>query len=150
MTVSREAFVGEARSWIGTPWVHQAHKKGLGCDCAGLIRGVIWALGLADRHRPEYILNYSMSPDGVMLKAECDKWLIPIARADMRPGDVVLFKPDKRPQHMGILADYPNGEGVLSLIHGSNGVRPQRVIETRLMFARNLKFVAAYQVPGVE
>lgn len=29
-----------ARTWIGTPYVHQAHKKSVGCDCIGLIVGV--------------------------------------------------------------------------------------------------------------
>jgi len=29
-----------ARSWIGTPYVHQASVKGVGCDCLGLLRGV--------------------------------------------------------------------------------------------------------------
>lgn len=148
MTVSREDFVAEARTWIGTPWRFQGQTKGLGADCAGFIRGVIFALGLAPRHNPKYILNYSMMPDGVMLKAECDKWLTPIRKADMRSGDVLLLRPEKLSQHMGILADYVHGG--LSLIHGCNSVRPPRVIETRLMFARNLKFVAAYAVPGVE
>jgi NlpC/P60 family putative phage cell wall peptidase len=30
----------EARSWIGTPYQHQASLKGVGCDCIGLVRGV--------------------------------------------------------------------------------------------------------------
>ena len=30
----------EARSWIGTPYRHQASLKGIGCDCLGLLRGV--------------------------------------------------------------------------------------------------------------
>lgn len=31
-----------ARTWIGTPYRHQAHKKGVGCDCIGLVVG-IWS-----------------------------------------------------------------------------------------------------------
>lgn len=38
--LSRAAIVAEARSWIGTPYRHQASLKGAGCDCLGLIRGV--------------------------------------------------------------------------------------------------------------
>ena len=30
----------EARSWIGTPYRHQASLKVVGCDCLGLLRGV--------------------------------------------------------------------------------------------------------------
>ncbi len=33
-------IVAEARSWIGTPYRHQASLKGVGCDCLGLLRGV--------------------------------------------------------------------------------------------------------------
>ena len=32
--------VTAARAWIGTPYVHQASVKGVGCDCLGLLRGV--------------------------------------------------------------------------------------------------------------
>lgn len=148
MPVSREAFVAEARTWIGTPWRPEGHTKGLGADCAGFIRGVIWTLGLAQRHHPDYILHYPMTPDGVMLKSECDKWLSPIVPEAMRPGDVLLLRAERQPQHMGIIGDYVHGG--LSLIHGCNSVRPPRVLETRLMFARGLHFVGAYAVPGVE
>ena len=38
--VSRAEIVAEARSWIGTPYRHQASLRGAGADCLGLIRGV--------------------------------------------------------------------------------------------------------------
>jgi len=37
------AVVAEARRWIGTPYVHQASSFQAGCDCLGLIRGVLAA-----------------------------------------------------------------------------------------------------------
>jgi hypothetical protein len=37
---TRDAVIAEARSWLGTPWHHQASLKGVGCDCIGFIRGV--------------------------------------------------------------------------------------------------------------
>lgn len=40
MTHTRSAIVTEARTWIGTPYQHQASLKGVGCDCLGLVRGV--------------------------------------------------------------------------------------------------------------
>jgi hypothetical protein len=46
--VTREAIVAAARSFIGTPYHHQASCKKAGCDCLGLIRGV-WR----DVYRPE-------------------------------------------------------------------------------------------------
>jgi NlpC/P60 family putative phage cell wall peptidase len=40
MFVLRKDIVAETRSWIGTPYRHQASLKGVGCDCLGLVRGV--------------------------------------------------------------------------------------------------------------
>ena len=40
MAIDRDAIVAAARGWIGTPYVHQASVKGLGCDCLGLLRGL--------------------------------------------------------------------------------------------------------------
>ena len=35
-----ERAVLEARTWLGTPYRHQASLKGAGADCLGLLRGV--------------------------------------------------------------------------------------------------------------
>ncbi len=34
------AVAEAARRWVGTPYVHQASVRGVGCDCLGLVRGV--------------------------------------------------------------------------------------------------------------
>ncbi len=33
-------ILAEASTWIGTPYRHQGSRKGVGCDCLGLVRGV--------------------------------------------------------------------------------------------------------------
>lgn len=38
------AVLSEVRAWVGTPYRHQASRKGVACDCLGLIRGVWRAL----------------------------------------------------------------------------------------------------------
>ena len=38
--MKRADIVEEARSWLGTPYHHQAALKGVGCDCIGLLRDV--------------------------------------------------------------------------------------------------------------
>ena len=41
MNAARRArIVATARSWLGTPYHHQASLRGVGCDCLGLVRGV--------------------------------------------------------------------------------------------------------------
>ena len=44
MPITPKIVIAEARSWIGTPYRHQASLKGVGCDCLGLVRGVWRAL----------------------------------------------------------------------------------------------------------
>jgi cell wall-associated NlpC family hydrolase len=45
---TRDDIVRQARTWIGTPFHHQARLKSKGCDCLGLIVGVVDELGLKD------------------------------------------------------------------------------------------------------
>lgn len=138
---TRAEVVAEARSWAGTPWVHQQRTKGAAVDCAGLVIGVARALGLV----PECfdIQGYVRVPDGSLLD-RCGEVMTRIDKATMQPGDVLVVATDSEPAHMGILGDYRHGG--LSLIHAANN---RGVIEHRLMFARNLRFKAAYALPGV-
>lgn len=146
MSTTREAIVAEARTWVGTPFRHQARVKALGVDCVGLIVGVCRALGLV---APGFdVRAYPRLPDGHTLIAECDKHLRAIARDEMRAGDAIVARFDSGPQHFGIVAAYRHGG--LAIIHAASS--RGRVIETRLQFGaapRSMKFVAAYALPGV-
>jgi NlpC/P60 family putative phage cell wall peptidase len=57
--VTREAIVAAARSFVGTPYHHQASCKKAGCDCLGLIRGV-WrdVYGLEPEPMPPYTRDW--------------------------------------------------------------------------------------------
>ena len=65
--VSRIKAVREARTWLDTPFHHQASVKGAGCDCIGLIKGVGVTLGLVDYDpasaKAKSFANYSMMPN---------------------------------------------------------------------------------------
>ncbi len=37
LTINRVEIVAVARSWLGTPWIHQGRLKDIGVDCGGLI-----------------------------------------------------------------------------------------------------------------
>ena len=60
MTPTRTSIVAEARSWIGTPYRHQASLKGVGCDCLGLVRGV-WRAVIGDEpeRAPAYARDWA-------------------------------------------------------------------------------------------
>ncbi|MEM9842167.1 MAG: peptidase P60, partial [Pseudomonadota bacterium] len=38
--MTRAEVIEAARAWLGTPYRHQASRRGVGADCLGLIRGV--------------------------------------------------------------------------------------------------------------
>lgn len=133
-----------ARTWVGTPYQHQARLRGVGVDCAGLVIGVARELGLI---APDWdVTGYSAQPDGSSLIGWCGSAMAEVKREDMQPGDVVVVAFDRAPGHMGFVADYLHGG--LSIIHALNG-SSQRVVETRLEFTRAMRFIRAYKLPGI-
>ncbi|MBI5113047.1 MAG: C40 family peptidase [Rhodovulum sp.] len=93
MVIERATIVAEARSWIGTPYRHQASVKGVGCDCLGLVRGVWRALhGDEPELLPAYTPDWAEATGRDTLLAAAHRHLITIAPDTARPGDVLLFR----------------------------------------------------------
>jgi cell wall-associated NlpC family hydrolase len=142
--IARADVVTCARTWIDTPYQHQARLRGVGVDCAGLVIAVARELGIVE---PDFdVQGYARQPDGVSLLAWCDQSMTPVSQGDMQPGDVVVVAFDLAPGHLGIVGDYLHGG--LSIIH-SLGITAGRVVETRLQFSRAMRFVRGYSMPGV-
>lgn len=145
--ITRADVVAQARRWLGTPWHHQARLQGVGVDCVGLVIGVARALGLVASDFD--VAAYPRTPAGASLMHLVDLHLVraPID-APLQPGQVVVVAFDTDPQHLGIIGTYRHA-GLLSIIHAAALARPGRVVETRLMFSRAMRFVGAYDLPGV-
>jgi len=93
MSTLRERIIAEARSWIGTPYRHQASLKGMGCDCLGLVRGVWRALyGAEPELVPAYSPDWAEASGEEKLAAAARRHLIEIAPGDVQPGDLLLFR----------------------------------------------------------
>lgn len=124
-------IVAQARTWLGTPFHHQARLKGKGCDCLGLIVGVVDELGLKDGNGMRLAaydeVTYSKEPDGAYLIQKLTGLLEEVPTHQARAGDLALFKVRENPQHLAILSDY---EGGLGMIHSFAPSR--RVVEHRL------------------
>lgn len=89
----RRRVVREARSWIGTPYLHQASVRSQGADCLGLVRGV-WrkCVGIEPETMPEYTSDWGeISAKENMLEA-AQKWFIPIDKKYAVAGDLILFR----------------------------------------------------------
>jgi len=111
-----------ARSWIGTPYIHQASLKGVGCDCLGLLRGVFRErFGDEPEDIPPYDPGWDIS--GVeSLRDGFARHFAEIPLAGIVPGDLVLFRmvPGAAARHCGLLAEK---DGVLTLIHARQNKR---------------------------
>lgn len=147
--VTRADVVAEARTWIGTPYIHQHRAKRHGVDCVGLVVGVARDLGLV---APDFdITGYGPTPDGKSMLAICDRHMQRIPMDTLKPGHVLVyqFRPELGPQHMGIVGDYLYGG--LSLIQAlGKADNKGEVVEWNIARPRKgWKPVQAYALPGV-
>ena len=144
MTPQQERIVAEARSWIGTPYVHQASCKGAGTDCLGLLRGV-WKVvhGPEPERVPAYTADWSEpGRDEVLLRA-AHRWLRPVLAGDEAPGTVLLFRmrSGSVAKHLGIIAATTPGP---SFIHAYTG---HGVIESPLSEPWARRVIARFDFP---
>jgi NlpC/P60 family putative phage cell wall peptidase len=85
--------VAEARTWIGTPYLHQASVKGVGCDCLGLVRGVWRAVyGCEPEPTPPYARDWAEVAASEPLAEAALRHMTPVNPRDCAPGDVLLFR----------------------------------------------------------
>jgi len=112
-----------ARSWIGTPYVHQASVKGVGCDCLGLLRGV-WreCHGEEPEAAPPYSPDWAESTGRETLYMALARHLNEIDPAALAPGDVALFRMARTgpAKHCGFIA---RKDGAPTLIHARQNRR---------------------------
>lgn len=83
-----------AETFLGTPYRHQGARRGIGCDCLGLIRGV-WRIlyGEEPELPPPYGQDWALdAPGEPLLEAACRHFGAPLPTAAMCPGDVLVFR----------------------------------------------------------
>jgi NlpC/P60 family putative phage cell wall peptidase len=106
--VERAAIIAEARTWIGTPYHHQASVKGAGCDCLGLVRGV-WrgVYGTEPEAPPPYSRDWAEAHRQETLADAAGRHMLPVELDNIAPGDVLLFALNERApaKHCAILTE---------------------------------------------
>jgi NlpC/P60 family putative phage cell wall peptidase len=140
--VRRADIVAAARGWVGTPYHHQASRRGVGCDCLGLVRGV-WreVVGAEPVPVPAY------SPDWAEARGE--ETLLSAARRFFAPagaiaaGTVVLFrwKASLPAKHCGIAT------GPDTFVHAYDAAG--RAVEGRLAPVWRRRIAGVFDFPGV-
>ncbi|MFN3888972.1 MAG: NlpC/P60 family protein [Beijerinckiaceae bacterium] len=141
--IERARIVQAARSWIGTPYLHQATLQGVGCDCLGLVRGV-WREIYGDE--PEetgaYTPDWAEATGQERLAEAGFRHLFPVAVQDFSAGDVLLFRwrPHSPAKHCAIATSRN------AMIHAHDGAR---VCETTISAFWKRRIAFAFRFPGV-
>ena len=148
---TREEIVAQARTWIGTKFVHQGRSKQTGSnaggvDCIGLAVGVVRELGIKDKdgqllHLHDYT-NYSSLPSAKLLMGSLHKVLTEIPIEEAVPGDVLVFRFKKEPQHIAILSELD--KGVMRVIHSYRG--PEKVTEQIINDQWKSRITSAFRI----
>lgn len=126
-SVLRAAVVREARSWLDTPYRHQARVKGRGVDCVGLIIASGVDAGVMTFSTEAFApwARYGRLPNPVKMREGLEHFLRPLAKdEEPLPGDVAWFAwREGLPMHLGILAeDEVLAEGRLTVIHATSQI----------------------------
>lgn len=140
----RSDIVAAALDWVGTPYQHQASRKGAGTDCLGLLRGV-WRelLGSEPCIVPPYSPDWRDTGPADRLLEEVRACMVEIAPGRANTGDVLLFRmalgaPTK---HCALITEPRH------IIHAYWG---RSVCVTRLVPWWERRIAAAFAFPGLE
>ncbi len=132
-----------ARAWIGTPYMHQATAKGIGCDCLGLIRGV-WrdVYGNEPEAVPSYTADWAEPQGEELLLAAAIRHMRLVKDGPFMPGQILLFRmrDGAVAKHLGLFsrsAPYPQ------FIHAYTG---HGVIESPLSAPWRRRIAARFSV----
>ena len=142
--MKRAEIVIAARDWLGTPYRHQASRKGVGTDCLGLLRGV-WREMLGDEPEkaPPYTPDWAEAYGEDTLLDAARRHLTEIPVGEAKAGDILLFR-----MGMGVPAKHCaiiSGSG--KIIHAYWG---RSVVETRLVPWWQRRIAAAFAFPDIE
>lgn len=106
----------EARSWVGTPYRHQARLKRVGVDCVGLILGVGIALEVLDWTPAKWapFAAYSRTPNPHRMRKAMQLFLIEVPAEDAfdqdsfpKEGLIAWMQwRDELPMHLGIIGRF--------------------------------------------
>lgn len=136
--------IQQARTWIGTPYIHQASCKGAGTDCLGLLRGVWRELyGTEPELVPAYTPDWSEPQREERLFSAAKRHLLQKPIAEMDEGDVLLFRMRKSgvAKHLGIVGQACT---VPTFIHAYSG---HSVVENALTLPWRRRVAACFSFP---
>lgn len=137
---TRAQVVEEARTYLGTPFLHQGRKKIVGVDCIGLLTGIAQLFGFTYHDKK----SYTKYPTEDLLLPELRKALEEIPTEEAQPGDVLVFwvsRSTRIPQHLALMTD-------IGMLHTYQSV--MKVVEHGLDKRWKRRLCFAFKFPGIE
>ena len=141
-TASR--IVAAAREWLGTPYRHQGRRKGVGCDCLGLVRGVWADVYGSEPERPgPYAPDWAEASGREFLVEAARRHCAEKAGPEVAAGDLILFRwrPHLPAKHAGIAVAADR------FIHAYQG---HAVLESALVPQWRCRIAAVLRFPDID
>ncbi|RJG10904.1 hypothetical protein D3879_14580 [Pseudomonas cavernicola] len=135
---TQEHILALARRCLLTPFRHQGRQIGIGLDCAGVAFYILDQLGLPYTD----LTGYPRTPYKGMLKAAMDAQpsLRPVATPE--PGDILLMRITRAPQHVAIYSGLIDGHP--HIIHSYSTV--EKVVEHVIDADWRARIIQAYRI----
>jgi hypothetical protein len=111
--LERQEVIREALTWMGTPFMHEARVKGVGCDCGRFLIAIYSSLGHMENYEPYRVPVawhlHSEAPgfDPEMYIRQIKRFAREI-EGPPAPGDIAMFWWGKAYSHSGIVIEWPN------------------------------------------
>jgi len=132
-----------ARQYLGVPFRHQGRNPSIAIDCVGLLVCAARDCGMADVLSHDSTA-YGTDPAHGILEGHLQAAFGPaLPVSAMQPGDVAAMFFEGAVRHVGVIAEHPDG---LGLIHTNSGVG--HVTEARID-AKWLRRIAGVYRPAV-
>ena len=99
-------FIETARTWIGVPYKQSGSHRN-GANCIGLLIGIAREAGLetiAEEAAPH--ADFAHPPESGAILKIMKEYLNKIPMSDSLPGDIMLFKIGREPQHIALLTEF--------------------------------------------
>lgn len=136
------SVVAEALEWLGTPYRHQGSRKGVACDCLGLVLGVWREIYGHELEQPgPYAPDWAEATQQERLLDGLRRHLLEKPVAAMAAGDLIVFRwrPHLPAKHAAILTE-PN-----CFVHA---YQDHGVTLTRLVPQWRRRITAAFAFPN--
>lgn len=144
MRMTRADVIAIARAWIGTPYHHQASRKGVGTDCLGLVRGIYRSIhGAEPEAMPAYSPDWAEVSGVETLLSAAQRCLTSRVSGEWGAGDVLVFRIRKNAtaKHVGIATSSS------TMVHAVETIGTREVAITAWWRRR---IVGVFSFPGIE